>query len=481
MSRSPRFSYLRQLVFDGDGLTPEEARYLKILLSKAHTDLINELPLEIVTLIALELQLKDFVSCISVSKIWRRRLLSDSIMSAYARHRWPAMVEDVVSRSGFLETLLKLKWVHSSLPDPYFREWGSKDECALDPVFHSQSANVPDIYMQYSAGKLRQACSDPYYHLHASSKAAYHLYGCVILVDDRRSNLRKVLTPPSGMMYGSKLDLKALGSRLVIGAINRLLVAWDHVDNKAYEKSLPCRILRCATQDNRVAAVLYGGDVVIWSPGHAAIQLDPSPLTLVPGINPSQARSWKAHLDVFFDPRNSKNLYLASAHHIGTGPKAMIRVTVHEFSEAVHVASWSSDHREPAMDFLGKDFLGNDRPYPEENTGNQYITISDYEVDYSCISFHWWPSKSTGRLPAFDKMKRKFVDSVNFSQGCLFDSIKGFDNRAVFFREDFTLRTGINLDHIVGFAPEGSEATQLKLPQNTRDKESCQDLVHETM
>ncbi|KAI0555860.1 hypothetical protein F4679DRAFT_520083 [Xylaria curta] len=432
MSHSPRYSELRQLVFGGNGLTPEEARYLRFLLYDIHIDLISDLPLELVILVALGLELDDFHRCLRVSKAWRQRFLSDSVMLAYANHRWPAMIEGVVTPSRFLEILLKLRrasptyWIAE---DKEVVRFDNTTHFTLDPVFHSQHSNVPDVYTRNSA--------EPNFKLHpvyAFGKVAWHIPGCAIVIDDLRSKTRKVFTPPSGTMRGLSLKLRSLGSRLAIGTIDRLLIAWDHVNNRAYEKSLPGRVLQCATQDSRVAIVLYGGDVITWTPGHAATHLDIS--CLFPELG-TMVESWKKHLNVFFDPRNSKTLYLASCYHVGT---RTVRVKVHEFSESVHVASWSSEH------------------------SNWYHTLGlpvDYEFNYSYILFR---PKYGAVGSVFDKINRMFVN-VDYC-GRIY-----FDNQPDDHPDDYSdfsfngdLDFQIDLDFIVLYDELHYEVLPLTLP-----------------
>ncbi|TRX94709.1 hypothetical protein FHL15_004481 [Xylaria flabelliformis] len=445
MSHSPRYSELRQLVLGDNGLTPEEARYVKFLLYDMHTDLISELPLELIVLVALELELHEFQHCLSVSKAWRRRFLSDSVILAYANRRWPAIIDGVMTQSRFLEILTELRVTPSgSLENGMIyrnsRQWlvaeevrfDNKTHFTLDPVFHSQLSNVPDVYTRYSMDPDGIEKLTPFY---ASGKVAWHIPGRAILIDDLRSKTRKVFTPPSGTMRGSSLELRSLGSRLAIGTINRLLIAFDHVDNRSYEKSLSGRVLQCATQNSRVAIVLYGGDVITWTPNHAATHLDLSRLILGLAMNPRETESWKKHLNVSFDPRNSKILYLTSSYHFET--KCLVRVTVHEFQGSVHIASWSFDYGP---------------------VSNEVSLSSDYEIDYGCILFYL-----DGQPPfaVFDKIKRKFVD-VSYYGGRRF-----FNSLYLDYPEQ------LDLDFKVRFRRQGYEFLQLTLRQNTCDKEHC--------
>ncbi|KAI0432289.1 hypothetical protein F5Y09DRAFT_339793 [Xylaria sp. FL1042] len=413
MNHSTRLPELRQLVFD-QGLSREEIRYLRLLLSDTRPDPIGELPLEIIALIVLHLSLKEFACCLRMSKVWRERFLSQPVMAVYAERHWPAMINGAVNRCNFLGALSKLGWGDYGFKNFYKYDaevvpWDRTSQYELDSVFHNQLGNLPDAYTQYSIDGddfIRDTA------LYTSGKVAYHLCGCIVVVDDLKSNTRKVLTPPSGMMYGLALKLHALGSRLVVGSIDRLLVAWDHVNNRAYEKSLPSRVLRCTTRDDRVGIVRYGGDVLIWTPGHAVLQLDLSSLTL--NLDLMVAKTWRACLQVFFDARDRNILYLATGYFFHNGSNDMVRLEVHVFSVAGHaIATWSFEDYDLYCKKM-KSGLYTSRGLEDTVTG-PCIEISEYECDKSCI-FFTRPRHQRGPhdpLVVFNKRERKFSDLIN--------------------------------------------------------------------
>ncbi|KAI0415141.1 hypothetical protein F5X98DRAFT_231187 [Xylaria grammica] len=407
MNHSTRFNQGCELIFGGDGVTREEIRHMKILLSRfPSTDLIAELPLEVVVLVALYLPPADFARCLCVSKAWRERLLSDAARAAYAKRRWPALVNGVVNRCNFLGTLERIGWAANPgnpgnlaartdhIPWASITDHLGTKEYSCDPIFYDDPDNLPDAYKRYDGTNRDNEDTV----LHGFGKVAWRLCGCIVVIDDLPSKTRKVVTPPSGMMHGV-LKLQALGSRLLIGAIDRLLIVWDHVINRAYEKMLPCRALQYATQGDRVAAVLYGGDVVIWSPGHAAFQLNKPLLTLEPGFSHARAAKWEAYLKVFFDHRNDKALFLASGYCVHIGVNNVACIKVYEFSAAGPGASWSY-HGEYA------DWCDEPR-----------IVMFEYECDRSAIFFGvQYSSGETDHLGVFDKLERRFVDPEPYEE-----------------------------------------------------------------
>ncbi|KAI0809727.1 hypothetical protein GGR55DRAFT_164123 [Xylaria sp. FL0064] len=446
MNPSARFSQLRDFVLR-QGLSREEIRYLSILLSNTRPDIIGELPLEIIVLVTLQLSPREFARCLGVSKTWRERFLSQAVMAAYTKRYWPAMINGAVNRRNFLEALSKLGWgvrsvAHFGLtPDADHESvaWDQTSHYQLDPIFHNQLGNLPEAYTQYRIQPWRQ---QPYTSLndptpptavYAFGKVACHLCGCVVVVDDLTSKTRKVLTPPRGMMNGSALKLHALGSRLVVASIDRLLVAWDHVSNQVYETSLPSRVLRCTTQDDRVAIILYGGDILIWTPGHKVLQLDSTPLTL--GLNPPAAKTWKAYLEVFFDIRDRNTIFLASRFSFREASNYIDRVIVHVFSMTDNtVVTHAQDKKRLPSPYIGG---------PGDDATNRRIRIEGYEFDRSCIFFSSSYVRG-GLLAVFDKLERKFSDGPEI---CRYKDPQ--DYLFPFATDHFAGKVGIDLDFLV--------------------------------
>jgi hypothetical protein len=231
MSQNTRLVELRQLT-SADVLTREEIRYLKVRLSDVHTDLIGELPVELVTLIAVQLDRGDLARCLRVSKIWRQTFLSDSVMTAFAKRHWPAMVNGVVAQDGFLNSLSRLgrasynfdlRHFDHTHPDFEFVRWDSKAHFKLDPEFHSRTDSIPDAYTRFNIDPDIDPSAFPPFTLYSHGKVARHLFDCIVVIDNLRLKTRKIFTPPSGIMHGLKLRLEALGSRLVVGTIDRML------------------------------------------------------------------------------------------------------------------------------------------------------------------------------------------------------------------------------------------------------------------
>jgi hypothetical protein len=411
-----KFAEIRKYIFGGedkDGLTREEIRYVKLLLANFRTDPIGEAPLEIIVMIALQLDPWDFACCLRVSRAWRRRLLSDSIISAYGRYQWPAMIDSPTDRSSFLDILGKFQRASCHflpLCKPGSRphifhivRWDMAGNHQLDPLFHGQANTNPDTSPRIYVSLNNDARPPP--TLYAFGKLVYSFCDCAV-IDDLRLKTRKIFQPRSSShTHGSILILKALGCKLIVATVGRVLFAWNHIDDRSYEKLLPSRPVHCATRHDKVAAVLYGGDVVIWTPGLAAVQLNVLKLDYEPSIVLSEKCARSICPYVFFDGRNSTDLYVVSACSLRRNSKSMVSVAIHQFSAGDYVTSWSCKCEDLAMK-------------EDSRAENFPLEVHEYEFDHSAIFICRKSARSRGLLDiaVFDKIERKFADLAQVSR-----------------------------------------------------------------
>jgi hypothetical protein len=220
---------LRQLV-SNLSLTRDEARYLRLLLSNMRTDLIGELPVELVSMIALHLGIRDFARCLCVCTAWKEIFLSEAVLMPFARHRWPALITNTTTAADARGFLSKLGYaIHShgwwTRCDPYpglapFVRWDRDADIELDRTVHSDTDDVPLAYSELVINQNSRMFPEARY---AFGKVAYHPCGYLVVVDHIQSMTRKVFEVPDGMVHGPALELQALGSRLVVATIDRLL------------------------------------------------------------------------------------------------------------------------------------------------------------------------------------------------------------------------------------------------------------------
>ncbi|KAI0392471.1 hypothetical protein F5Y17DRAFT_357174 [Xylariaceae sp. FL0594] len=340
--RSP--GELRQLI-SSLSLTREEILFLRLLFLDVQRDLIADLPIELIAMIALHLEMGDIARCLRVSKTWRAKFLSDAVILPFARREWPAIVRGNTTPSDaqaflsrFGSILASYDCWRSGSGDPTFVRWDNAADIGLDPVVHSTADDPPhtDIRLEVDGGRLAV--------MYAFGKVAFCPPDSFrVVVDDIVSMTRKVLESRESMVGGSHLRLHAVGSKLVVTSVGRLLLIWDHVDNVSYKKSVPSDVVGCTIQDNKLAVILRGGVVLIWTCGTPMLQLNTSILKDKIGMGPFETGKWNANLSAFFDPRDSKTIFLASAYTPSSGDRHHVRFTVHEYANENYVASWASD------------------------------------------------------------------------------------------------------------------------------------------
>ncbi|KAI0156489.1 hypothetical protein GGR57DRAFT_83203 [Xylariaceae sp. FL1272] len=363
--------------FSALSLSPNEARYLKMLCSSIKTDIINDLPVEIVALISLHLDISDLANCLQVCKAWRSKLLSDHVIQVYGRARWPNLRSNAETPSSFIEALVKLGWfrrrclyvehmISFQETDPSLL---SLAELPLDAEYHVDTERVPPVdeygpcegTIMYSHGKVAWTEDSSNY----------------VCVDDLRLRTRKVFTVPSGILHGT-LTLEAFGSKLAVATIGRLIIAWNHTNNTFQEKHLPCLSEHCTTHDDKVGLLLHDGDIFVWNLlDHKLTRIDTSPairdfaMKLQSSHSPTGADlySLRGTINMFSDSQRANSLYLAATRTYTKGKLEMVDMQVLEVDMIQGVVnSWSISE-----------------PLPTDYASD--ILIRNYEIERNCIIF----------------------------------------------------------------------------------------------
>jgi hypothetical protein len=194
---------------------------LKILVSAStkKTDIVAELPVEIVNHIIKFLGITDFASCLVVSKPWREKLLSHHVVQDLARIHFPSLQcsndSDHVSRKSLLEALAKTDRRLSNnfqavMARPFYlemEEFFTTEDRYRMPNFDLGQENRPGDEALYDCGRIAWRPRE----------------GTSLVVDCLRTQTRKIFFVPSGAMAGRRVRLQALGDRLLVGTIDRLL------------------------------------------------------------------------------------------------------------------------------------------------------------------------------------------------------------------------------------------------------------------
>ncbi|KAI1084053.1 hypothetical protein F5B20DRAFT_526527 [Whalleya microplaca] len=341
---------IRQFI---SGLSPtaQEARYLRRLVSEIKTDVIGELPVELARQIADLLDLQDYVACLAVSRSWRNKFLSEPAISAIMNRYCPFLDPFLKQPSqSVLETrdderlkiLHRIGWANSSKSLKVFLEqtydWRDTTYFKLDQEYHGE-----DLSRVYSRFNRKQDDVDPegpmcLRSLYSWGKIAWCHEERFIVVSSLWSRTRKLFAAPSGPIAGPRLQLFALGNTLVVGAINNVLVAWDHTTNVYREKSIPGPVKHCATEGSKVAIIFFGGDVLLWEFGNRLLTLPVDHLIRYHNLDNEQRRSWRDNLRVFFQPGCDSTIFLASGY---VDSESVLRRSVHEFQSTNYIKSFN--------------------------------------------------------------------------------------------------------------------------------------------
>jgi len=221
-------------------LTLEEVRQLRARLAEVdfRTDVFGRLPLELQCPIVEHLRGRDIWPCLIVSRRWRAVFLADVVLTDLARKCFPGLLEYAAAagrdaKDEFVAAARKY----------FFRSTG-KFRSALCHGLYLETENIfklhpgltaaapphdgPDSWHDYSQILLHPLRSgDEGHHgshhglLYERGRLAWQPArprpdGSLIVVDDLRSQLRKVFRYSGAVLIG-RIWLAALGDQLVVG------------------------------------------------------------------------------------------------------------------------------------------------------------------------------------------------------------------------------------------------------------------------
>ncbi|KAJ3559437.1 hypothetical protein NPX13_g9533 [Xylaria arbuscula] len=240
-------------------------------------------------------------------------------------------------------------------------------------------------HLSVSSGFLYEYCS---------GKVAWHEPGSgYIIVDNLRLRTRKVLAPPTEVetMSRSPLRLLALGSRLVVASVGKMIIAWDHIDNQTHQQLLASEPFKCATHKNNVAIHFQGMAVIIWTPGQPAVHI-PSQIPQ-PRIFSTDPSVGSLYQGVFFNTHEKETLYVISVDFVGEDDDLMVHITADEFSGINHKATYKFER--PAPHNLATSL---------DDRSTEGLKVLEYDFDFSQVRFY-----SAEHTIIFDKLERQFA------------------------------------------------------------------------
>lgn len=213
---------LRQLV---GSLKPGQIRHLKLLLDNRYVvDLMVELPLELICLVASHLDPVDYRACLCVSKEWRHRFLAEPLWRTVMDsnfHILPVQAkahDTCVDFDTFRKHLRRVACRSSGVAQRQF-----KVSMTEDFVFPPENSSAP----YHPSNPLGDAPSanlawwDCPYMLYADGKVAWgHLGVGSVVLDCLRTGVRSIVpSPVTHIQAGNHNKLLALGDQLVVWAV----------------------------------------------------------------------------------------------------------------------------------------------------------------------------------------------------------------------------------------------------------------------
>lgn len=230
-------------------LTHQEIRELAPQLNRIsfQTDIVGLLPVELLLLVAECIEGSDIFNFLNVSKRWRALWLQENVLRLLADKWFPGFLKYYSlqkQRTGVTPDLPALfaeaTWRFHYRSLGKFRSalfanaWLTDDAgclekyLRLDPAFHPPGRDwkleCPGLFTQKH---MLQSYRTQVFYSHG--RLAWNPDGLqfpessVIFVDDFRTQLRRIYQVPGVLMEGQAAILRALGDRLVVATVGRLM------------------------------------------------------------------------------------------------------------------------------------------------------------------------------------------------------------------------------------------------------------------
>ncbi|KAK3680503.1 hypothetical protein B0T22DRAFT_196027 [Podospora appendiculata] len=265
-------------------LTHFEIRDLREHLAKVdlRTDIVARLPVELRVLVAAHVDGADIISVLNVSRKWREMWLQDDVVKILADRWLPGfsqyhlLKEKITSVKPDLHQLFysaaqrhrvrslgRFRSVFYHRPLTNIHDYRDKD-FTLDPDCHparDDGRSPWDDFISTTPGPggILQTLEDlPPDRLHYS----HGRLACVpkfpspdndlVIVDDLRTQLRRIYSVPYLAFHGSSARIEALGDKLLVVSVNRTLHAWNLETNQRCSIIMPYNIRKCKTDGNHV-------------------------------------------------------------------------------------------------------------------------------------------------------------------------------------------------------------------------------------
>ncbi|KAB5585775.1 hypothetical protein GE09DRAFT_37798 [Coniochaeta sp. 2T2.1] len=320
-------------------LTHQEVRDLATLLSRAdfRTDIVSRLPPELRINVAGHFGEVDVLCLLNVSKQWRamwlqRDLLSivseqcryldwslfDGVDFGHSPEQWTTRQYELIRlrRCRFLGRFSSAIVVRHDVGDGHAWLNTGLDLAGVFPVPSSGKSEAAPLFSRTEAPSIQHKPIGG--SLYEDGRLVWVTDtlpspdNILVVVEDLRSRTKRIYRNPSVIQYGPGFELKAIGDKLLVAGVARVMFIWHLESNEFLQISLPQQPKCCATNGEQVAFLRPDG-LLIWTWGS---QLNSVDFGGVVESNQRVAESWPTisptnTMGIFFDPFEEGTLYLA--------------------------------------------------------------------------------------------------------------------------------------------------------------------------
>ncbi|KAK1832691.1 hypothetical protein QBC39DRAFT_370705 [Podospora conica] len=323
-------------------------------------DIVARIPVELCLIIAKYVDAEDIYNFTNVSRQWRAIWLDHHAVRVLARRHQPAFLPFVEAKQQlggtqgtsmaheFREAMRKLRATQTGK----FQSVLSVDlhnlnrnPFPLDPTFHPDPSELAGYEEVVAACKWPEESDDMDYtfplgmvpydgvHLYHDGKHAWSSKrGSHVIVDDFRSQLRRVYSVPGSALRGIQLLPLALGDKLLVTRSDRHVYAFDLDTGTLDTFTMPNLPTRASTCRNTIC-LFSASETVMWTfGGGRSTTLDISHLASHLGDLTAISRH-----NVLFHPLREDLLFLEHSPKNNTRNRTAARRIVSEYKDGVFV------------------------------------------------------------------------------------------------------------------------------------------------
>ncbi|KAG6000113.1 hypothetical protein E4U43_001688 [Claviceps pusilla] len=300
---------------------------------------LSDLPSEIVSMIAVKLELDDVLCCRMVSRSWHATWTRGAVTSTICHYFFPGLLEkaeidqDARSPAELLQSCIDSYLWHKrgAYPESSFIEWTTK------PFANPSLSQDDELNKELSRPK---PFFKPFY---AGGMLAWQVDLVSAIVYDIRTHQHHLCSFAAYGIDSWCLELQGMSSNLLVFSAkrrafldHRVQVFIWHIQFQTWERfPLPDTwqpLKSCFVEGEQVAIVTDQGSIIRWSWGGRALELDQSAsLNMIP----EGYETGIFHPGVILDPKKQRTTYLAMVYQ----SKSKVRDGYARYGERVYLMS----------------------------------------------------------------------------------------------------------------------------------------------